>query len=175
MRIFFIIFFLFLNSVYADQKDNRLNQLFDKLFLSTNNMETNIILADIWDIWYLAKDEETQIVFDKGNQFMDNGDFDAAIKLFSETIELSPDFAEAWNKRATVYFLQGELEKSIADIDRTLDLEPQHFGALDGLAEIYLIKNDPLSAAIIYKRILEIIPSSRKSLNRLKLINDSII
>ena len=161
--------------MYADQKDNRLNQLFDKLFLSTNNMETNIILADIWDIWYLAKDEETQIVFDKGNQFMDNGDFDAAIKLFSETIELSPDFAEAWNKRATVYFLQGELEKSIADIDRTLDLEPQHFGALDGLAEIYLIKNDPLSAAIIYKRILEIIPSSRKSLNRLKLINDSII
>ena len=161
--------------MYADQKDNRLNQLFDKLFLSTNNMETNIILANIWDIWYLAKDEETQIVFDKGNQFMDNGDFDAAIKLFSETIELSPDFAEAWNKRATVYFLQGELEKSIADIDRTLELEPQHFGALDGLAEIYLIKNDLLSAATIYKRILEIIPSSKKSQDRLKLINDSIV
>ena len=175
MKILFIIFFLFLNSVYADQKDTRLNQLFDELFLSSNNMETNIILADIWDIWYLAKDEETQMIFDKGIQFMDNGDLDAAIKLFSETIELSPDFAEAWNKRATVYFLQGEFEKSIADIDKTLELEPQHFGALDGLAEIYLIKNNLLGAAKIYKQILEIIPSSKKSRDRLNLINDSIV
>jgi len=175
MKIFFIIFFLFLNSVYADQKDTRLNQLFDELFLSSNNMETNNILVDIWDIWYLAKDEETQIIFDKGIQFMDNGDFDTAIKLFSETIESSPDFAEAWNKRATVYFLQGEFEKSIADIDKTLELEPQHFGALDGLAEIYLIKNDLLGAAATYKRILEIIPSSKKSQDRLELISDSIV
>ena len=101
--------------------------------------------------------------------------FKSSRKLFSETIELSPDFAEAWNKRATVYFLQGELEKSIADIDKTLELEPQHFGALDGLAEIYLIKNNLLGAAEIYKRILEIIPSSKKSQDRLKLINDSIV
>jgi len=175
VKIFFIIFFLFLNSVHADQKDTRLNKLFDELFLSSSNMKTNIILADIWDIWYIAKDDETQMIFNKGNQFMDNGDLDAAIKLFSETIELSPDFAEAWNKRATVYFLQGELEKSIADIDKTLELEPQHFGALDGLAEIYLIKNDLLGAAATYKRILEIIPSSKKSKDRLRLINDSIV
>ena len=175
VKIFLIIFFLFLNSAHADQKDIRLNQLFDELFLSSSNIKTNIILADIWNIWYIAKDEETQMIFDKGNQFMDNGDFDSAIKLFSETIELSPDFAEAWNKRATVYFLQGELEKSIADIDKTLELEPQHFGALDGLAEIYLIKNNLLGAAEIYKRILEIIPSSKKSQDRLKLINDSIV
>ena len=114
VKIFLIIFFLFLNSAHADQKDIRLNQLFDELFLSSSNIKTNIILADIWNIWYIAKDEETQMIFDKGNQFMDSGDFDSAIKLFSETIELSPDFAEAWNKRATVYFLQGELEKSIA-------------------------------------------------------------
>ena len=175
MKFFFIIFFLIFNSAYADQKDIRLNELFDELFLSSTNIKTNMILADIWDIWYITENEETQMIFDKANQFMDAGDFDAAVNLFSEIIEQSPDFAEAWNKRATVYFLQGELEKSIADIEKTLELEPQHFGALDGLAEIYLIKNDLLSAAAVYNRILEIIPSSKKSKDRIKLIKDSIV
>ena len=175
MKIFFIIFFLFSNLAYADQKDNRLDYLFDQLFLSSNNMKVNIILVDIWDIWYIAENQEIQMIFDEANQFMDRGDFDNAINLFTKIIDQSPDFAEAWNKRATVYFLKGELEKSIADIEKTLELEPRHFGALDGLAEIYLIKDNLLGAAATYKRILEIIPSSKKSQDRLKLINDSIV
>ena len=175
MKVFFIIFFLFSNLAYADQKDNRLDYLFDQLFLSSNNMKVNIILVDIWDIWYIAENQEIQMIFDEANQFMDRGDFDNAINLFTKIIDQSPDFAEAWNKRATVYFLKGELEKSIADIEKTLELEPRHFGALDGLAEIYLIKDNLLGAAATYKRILEIIPSSKKSQDRLKLINDSIV
>ena len=175
MKIFFIIFFLFSNLAYADQKDNRLDYLFDQLFLSSNNMKMNIILVDIWDIWYIAENQEIQMIFDEANQFMDRGDFDNAINLFTKIIDQSPDFAEAWNKRATVYFLKGELEKSIADIEKTLELEPRHFGALDGLAEIYLIKDNLLGAAATYKRILEIIPSSKKSQDRLKLINNSIV
>ena len=175
MKIFFIIFFLFSNLAYADQKDNRLDYLFDQLFLSSNNMKVNIILVDIWDIWYIAENQEIQMIFDEANQFMDRGDLDNAINLFTKIIDQSPDFSEAWNKRATVYFLKGELEKSIADIEKTLELEPRHFGALDGLAEIYLIKDNLLGAATTYKRILEIIPSSKKSQDRLKLINDSIV
>ena len=175
MKIFFIIFFLFSNLAYADQKDNRLDYLFDQLFLSSNNMKANIIAVDIWDIWYIAENQEIQMIFDEANQFMDRGDFNNAINLFTKIIDQSPDFAEAWNKRATVYFLKGELEKSIADIEKTLELEPRHFGALDGLAEIYLIKDNLLGAATTYKRILEIIPSSKKSQDRLKLISDSIV
>jgi len=175
MKIFFIIFFLFSNLAYADQKDNRLDYLFDQLFLSSNNMKANIIAVDIWDIWYIAENQEIQMIFDEANQFMDRGDFDNAINLFTKIIDQSPDFAEAWNKRATVYFLKGELEKSIADIEKTLELEPRHFGALDGLAEIYLIKDNLLGAVATYKRILEIIPSSKKSQDRLKSINDSIV
>tara|TARA_Y100000748_G_scaffold298721_1_gene294429 strand:+ start:457 stop:999 length:543 start_codon:yes stop_codon:yes gene_type:complete len=175
IKFFFIIFLFFSNFAYADQNDSRLDNLFDELFHSSNNVKTNIILADIWNIWYMADNEETQLIFDEANQFMDRGEFKNAINLFTKTIDQSPDFAEAWNKRATVYFLKGELEKSIADIKKTLELEPRHFGALDGLAEIYLIKDDLLSAAAIYKRILKIIPFSKKSLDRLKHINDSIV
>ena len=163
------------NLIYADQKDSRLDDLFDELFLSSSNAKVNIILSDIWDIWYIADNEKTQLIFDEANQFMDRGDFESSIKLFTKAIDQSPDFAEAWNKRATVYFLNGEFEKSIADIEKTLALEPRHFGALDGLAEIYLIKNDFLSAAATYRRILEIIPLSQKSKDRIEYINESMV
>ena len=138
-------------------------------------MEASKLLFNIWDIWSIADNHETQIIFDEANQFMDVGELDNAIELFTKVVKQSPEFAEGWNKRATVYFLKGELNKSISDIEKTLNLEPRHFGALDGLAEIYLMQDDLVGAAVIYRRILEIIPSSKKSQDRLKLINDLLV
>ena len=175
IKFILIVFFLFSNLSYADQKDGRLNNLFDQLFLSNNNMEASLILSKIWDIWAIAESQKTQIIFNDANELMERGKFENAIDLFSKVIDESPDFAEGWNKRATVYFLIGDLNKSISDIEETLSLEPRHFGALDGLAEIYLLKDDLLSAAATYKKILEIIPSSKKSQDRLKLINDLLV
>ena len=175
MKRLIILIILFSNFAQADQKDERLIELFDKLFLSTNNMEASKLLFNIWDIWSIADNQETQIIFDEANQFMDVGELDNAIELLTKVVKQSPEFAEGWNKRATVYFLKGELNKSISDIEKTLNLEPRHFGALDGLAEIYLMKDDLVGAAVIYRRILEIIPSSRKSQGRLKLINDLLV
>ena len=175
MKRLIILIILFSNFAQADQKDERLIELFDKLFLSTNNMEASKLLFNIWDIWSIADNQETQIIFDEANQFMDVGELDNAIELFTKVVKQSPEFAEGWNKRATVYFLKGELNKSILDIEKTLNLEPRHFGALDGLAEIYLMQDDLVGAAVIYRRILEIIPSSKKSQDRLKLINDLLV
>ena len=175
MKRLIILIILFSNFAQADQKDERLIELFDRLFLSTNNMEASKLLFNIWDIWSIADNQETQIIFDEANQFMDVGELDNAIELFTKVVKQSPEFAEGWNKRATVYFLKGELNKSISDIEKTLNLEPRHFGALDGLAEIYLMQDDLVGAALIYRRILEIIPSSKKSQDRLKLINDLLV
>ena len=175
MKRLIILIILFSNFAQADQKDERLIELFDKLFLSTNNMEASKLLFNIWDIWSIADNQETQIIFDEANQFMDVGELDNAIELLTKVVKQSPEFAEGWNKRATVYFLKGELNKSISDIEKTLNLEPRHFGALDGLAEIYLMQDDLVGAAVIYRRILEIIPSSKKSQDRLRLINDLLV
>ena len=174
-KIIFILLILNSSFVFADQKDSRLNSLFDELFLSNDNMQASTILADIWDIWSIAENVEAQEIFDEGNNMMDRGSLEEAIALFTQVIDLKPDFAEGWNKRATVLFLKGELEASILDIQKTLELEPRHFGALDGLAEIYLIQDDLLGAAATYKRILQIIPTSKKSQDRLKLINELIV
>ena len=175
MKRLIILIILFSNFAQADQKDERLIELFDKLFLSTKNMEASKLLFNIWDIWSIADNQETQIIFDEANLFMDVGELDNAIELLTKVVKQSPEFAEGWNKRATVYFLKGELNRSISDIEKTLNLEPRHFGALDGLAEIYLMQDDLVGAAVIYRRILEIIPSSKKSQDRLKLINDLLV
>ena len=174
-KIIFILLLLNSSFVFADQNDSRLNSLFDELFLSSDNMHASTILADIWDIWSIAENIEAQEIFDEGNNMMDRGSLEEAIALFTQVIDLKPDFAEGWNKRATVLFLKGDLEASISDIQKTLELEPRHFGALDGLAEIYLIQDDLLGAAATYKRILEIIPTSKKSQDRLRLINELIV
>ena len=126
MKRLIILIILFSNFAQADQKDERLIELFDKLFLSTNNMEASKLLFNIWDIWSIADKQETQIIFDEANQFMDVGELDSAIELFTKVIKQSPEFAEGWNKRATVYFLKGELNKSISDIEKTLYLSLIH-------------------------------------------------
>ena len=177
MKKFLIVSFLFFfsSSILADQKDSRLNKLFEELYLSTNNLESSIIISDIWEIWSIIENPNVQQLYNKAKLQMDNGEFQSAIQLFTKVININPEFAEAWNKRATTYFLMGEFDKSISDIEKTLILEPRHFGALDGLAEIYLLKKDLIKAAATYKKILEIIPSSTKSKDRLDKINELFV
>lgn len=177
MKKFLIVSFLFFfsSSILADQKDSRLNELFEKLYLSSSNLESSIIISDIWEIWSIIENPNVQQLYNKAKLQMDNGEFQSAIQLFTKVININPEFAEAWNKRATTYFLMGDFDKSISDIEKTLILEPRHFGALDGLAEIYLLKKDLIKAAATYEKILKIIPSSKKSKDRLEKINELFV
>jgi len=78
--------------------------------------------------------------------------FSGALKILNRVIDRTPDYAEAWNQRATVYFQQTEYEKSLQDIARTLELEPRHFGAMAGRALIRLRQNKP---ALAHQNILQ--------------------
>jgi tetratricopeptide (TPR) repeat protein len=69
---------------------------------------------------------------------MSAGDIDGGVATFTRIIELKPDFAEGWNKRATLYFLAGDMRKSLADCDEVMKRNPYHFGALAGYAQIYI-------------------------------------
>jgi tetratricopeptide (TPR) repeat protein len=75
-----------------------------------------------------------------------NYDFAGAVEILSRIIELNPDYPEAWNQRATVYYYQEKYEASLEDIARTLELEPRHFGALSGRAMIRLYQSKPALA-----------------------------
>jgi len=85
--------------------------------------------------------------FDDGLRFMREGNLDKAVAEFGHVISLAPEFAEAWNKRATVHYMMGDTRLSAADVRKTLELEPRHFGALSGLGLLYG-QHDKIGAAI---------------------------
>ena len=105
----------------------------------------------LWHIWSRSGDGEVDRLYKVGVDQMAGGDLEAAIATFSRIIELKPDFAEGWNKRATLYFLTGELRKSLADCDEVMKRNPYHFGALAGYAQIY-IRLEQYERALEYAR-----------------------
>ena len=173
ISIFLILLFNF--NAYSDQTDPRLERLFENLIETKSELKAKPILAKIWSIWSLSGDKKIQKKFNLGNQFMEQRKFSESINIFSDIINLQPNFAEAWNKRATVYYITGNYEKSINDIFTTLELEPRHFGALDGLAQIYFTQDKFYEAAQTYRKILEILPFNNKAQTRLEYLEQSFI
>ena len=91
----------------------------------------------LWRIWARSGDPEVDRLYQVGIEQMNAGDLQQSIVTFTRIIELRPDFAEGWNKRATLYFFVGDLRKSLADCDEVMKRNPYHFGALSGYALIY--------------------------------------
>ena len=137
-------------------------------------MQASTILADIWDIWSIAENVEAQKIFDEGNKMMDRGSLEEAIALFTQVIDLKPDFAEGWNKRATVHFMMGNFDQSMQDIIKTLELEPRHFGALDGMGLIFIHQGQFQQAIDVYDKMLEIFPFSVKTMDKKERIQSFI-
>lgn len=144
----------------ADQEDPRLDTLFARLKTTdtTSKIEVDRITAEIWDIWRESGSPSLDMMMLEGRRFMKHGTLHSALGNFSFIIKVQPDFAEAWHKRATVYFLIGDFESSIADIQKTVELEPRHFGAFAGLGLIYLKLGNEKAALKALERALEINP-----------------
>jgi tetratricopeptide (TPR) repeat protein len=94
--------------------------------------------AAIWQIWSRSGDEAIDAHLRRGIGQMAGGELTAALATFSEIIRARPDFTEAWNKRATVYFMLGDFERSLRDCEEVFKRNPQHFGALSGAAQMHL-------------------------------------
>ncbi|NDG45446.1 MAG: hypothetical protein EBY36_12270, partial [Gammaproteobacteria bacterium] len=122
----------------ADQNDPRLNDLFAELKTQANQERADAITGEIWSIWREIDDPASADALEKGVRAMSSRQYRTAYQYFTEVIERSPDFAEGWNKRATLLYLVDSYDESIQDIKETLRREPRHFGALSGLGLIFL-------------------------------------
>ncbi len=154
----------------ADPKDPTLTALFAGLASATSSSEAALIEQRIWQLWTHADDEEVNRTMASGIHAMGIGDGAAALEAFNKAVAAKPDFAEAWNKRATLYYLLHRYPESIADIERTLELEPRHFGALSGLALIREAQNRPFEALEALERASRIhpqLPNLREWVDRL--------
>lgn len=157
--------------VAGDQNSPVLDDLFNELKQADAPAEALVIERRIWSVWMSIPDEQSTRLMDLGVYAMQTRQLDKALELFDRLVEREPDFAEAWNKRATVYFMLEKYRASMADVRRTLALEPRHFGALSGLGLIMMRLGRDDDAIAAFERALEIhpmMPGPRINLRMLK-------
>ena len=142
----------------ADQTDARLPALFDQLRAAPDATAAGAVEVQIWAIWSDTSDPVGAALLQRGEAAMAAGDLRTARAAFDLLVQRQPNFAEAWNKRATLLYLAGDDAGSIADIGRTLALEPRHFGALSGLGLIDARNDRPEQALRSFEAALAIHP-----------------
>ena len=142
----------------ADQNDPALSRLFDALAASQSVEEAAGYEREIWARWMQSGSDAVDRDLARGISAMDRGDARAAMAAFNAVIAAAPDFAEGWNKRATLHWVMGNHAESVADIDHTLALEARHFGALSGLSMIRESQHRPFEALEALERVVAIHP-----------------
>jgi tetratricopeptide (TPR) repeat protein len=130
--------------------------------------------ASIWQIWTRSGDPEIDKLFAQGVQQMQAAALDDALTTFNEIVSRRPDFAEGWNKRATIYFLRGQYEKSLADCDEVFKRNAQHFGALSGAGQIHLQLGNPRRALEFFRRAVEVNPNLDEAAQMIPLLEQHL-
>lgn len=152
------IAFVLATTADARQDDPRLDGLFEKLLATADDNDAQQIEATIWRIWIESGDESLDSLMKHGIAAMQSGRFEEALENFDEIIASAPDFAEGWNKRATLYYLMEKYADSVRDVEHTLALEPRHFGALSGMGLIQSALDNEAAALNWFERALVVNP-----------------
>jgi tetratricopeptide (TPR) repeat protein len=158
----------------GDQRDKRLPDLFSQLQAAKSPSEASVIESIIWAIWAETGDKDLDHLLSAGAEAMSVQDYTTALSDFDELTNRAPQFAEGWNKRATVLYLMGDLQSSLDDINRVLKLEPRHFGALSGLGLVNLSLEKDEAARDAFQRVLQIDPMNAGAKANLKAIQEEI-
>jgi len=135
-----------------------LDALFDRLLNAGDPGDAQRIAAAIERVWLQSDSDTAKLLMQRATVSMLARQFPLALSLFDKLIALEPDWAEAWNQRATTRFLAGDTDGAMADINRVLKLEPRHFGALAGMGMILQGAGLDKSALEIFKKALGIYP-----------------
>tara|TARA_B100001093_G_C26572842_1_gene903700 strand:+ start:54 stop:605 length:552 start_codon:yes stop_codon:yes gene_type:complete len=164
MKIYKVfILFLLINSFFFSAQSSQkiiLDNLFEKLIEANDSNNASNLEKEIWSVWSEHPNDNgltEKLKF--GTELMQYGDYNYALKVFDNIIINDPHWSEAWNKRATVYFLMNKFKNSLDDIDKVLDIEPRHFGALSGQARIFIKLKKYEKAIKSIERALEFYPS----------------
>ena len=147
------------DKVPAKSKAEQLDALFQTLRTASSKEAATAAENGIWRLWLQSGSDTIDLLMNWAMKAMEAKDYATALDFLDRVVIMKPDFAEAWNKRATVYFLMDDYSKSIADIGKTLALEPRHFGALSGLGMIMREIGDEKRAIEAYQRALAVDPS----------------
>ena len=138
----------------AVARAEQLDKLFARLIKSADDTEARKIEQSIWGLWMTSDSPTADALLAQAMKASAANETAAALSILDNVIEVHPDYAEAWNKRATVYFLIGRYNDSLRDIEKVLELEPRHFGALSGRGMIKRQQGDLAGARAAFEEAL---------------------
>ena len=144
--------------VQHGDKTQNLDRLFEALKVAPDDESAKYVENRIWAIWLASSSDTANLLMERAKAAVDGKDYDLAIKLLDAIIDIKPDFVEAWNRRATVFYTRKDFGSALADLHEVLAREPRHFGALSGLGIILQEIGDEKHALEAYRRALAIHP-----------------
>ena len=141
-----------------DDYAQRLDKLFGLLHNAQDDAGAKLIEMQIWAIWASNDAPDAVVQLAQASAAMNAGAADIAEDKLNQLVQTHPNFAEGWNRRATLYFMQGRYDESLADIAKVLQLEPRHFGALSGKGMVLRAQHKPDEALKAMKDALAVDP-----------------
>ena len=156
------------------ERNRNLEFLFGALKAAPDDASAKSVEDRIWAVWTSAGNETTNLLMSRAKKATDDKDYDLALRVLGAVIEIKPDFTEAWNRRATVYFIKKDYGNSLADISKVLAKEPRHFGALSGLALIMQEIGDEKHALEAYRKALDVYPRLKGVGDKIKTLKEKV-
>src|SRR5215470_18060078 len=151
-----------------------LDFLFGALKAAPDEASAKHVEARIWALWMQTPSDTAALLMVRAKAAMDAQQLDVALKLLDATVKLRPDYTEAWNRRATLYYVKNDYARSLADIAQVLVREPRHFGALAGLGMIMQDLGDDKRALEIFRKALAVDPHMEKVPELVKTLTEKI-
>jgi tetratricopeptide (TPR) repeat protein len=141
------------------QRAKILENLYAHLATAEDAQSAAPIVEAIERIWLHSGSDTVSLLMERSLKAVAEKDPELALKLLDAVVDLAPDFAEGWNRRAYVYYMQSDFERALGDLRRVLALEPNHFKALDGLAQILREIGEKKAAIKAYEQLLQVHPN----------------
>ena len=153
---------------------HNLDFLFGALKAAPDDETAKAIEQRIWAMWTVTRSDTANLLMTRVKTAIEQKDTDLAITLLDAIVKIKPDYVEAWNRRATLYYMQKDYGKALADIREVLKREPRHFGALSGLGLILQDVGDDKQALEVYRRALAVYPRLERIPDLVKTLSEKI-
>ncbi len=153
---------------------HNLDFLFGALKVAPDDETAKAIEQRIWATWAATRSDTTTLLMSRAQTAMEQHDIDLALKLLDAVIKIRPKYVEAWNQRATIFYMKKDYGRALSDIREVLRREPRHFGALSGLGLIMQDLGDDKQALEVYRRALAIYPRLQRIPDLVKELQDKI-
>jgi tetratricopeptide (TPR) repeat protein len=155
-------------------KLNNIDFLFEALKAAPDDSTAKAVEERIWALWLASGSDTANLLMTRVKTAVEAKDLDLGLKLLDALIDLRPDYVEAWNRRATIYYMKNEYGRALADIRQVLAREPRHFGAMSGLGLIMQEIGDDKRALDIYRRALAVHPHLQRIPDLVKTLAEKV-